>query len=278
MPDYSFDVHVADASFNTTYNYWSDYLAALAPVTTQSTSYYRSQLYTEKTGVNPLVRAASPLLSLLSRLNTQQIHLTDEFSGYLEHEFKAFLTLGSQQNYEKEVLQMAYHMLNAAFLEAEQHTGEEVIEIIPPSKYNKLDFFALIEQLPETMPLDLLELGYLILSLGYTGKYRSQPEGKSQLEALRKQLYQQIRDRRGEYSKILSLDEQQTATTTSLTKQAHASMLKLTTGTTLSFLVLLLASFNYVLDLATTPTYQELQRIQQTLAGSNESFATTLFS
>lgn len=276
MSNTSFDVHVADIPLNVAHNYWSDYLAALAPIVAPSSSYYRSQLYTEKTGVNPLVEAAAPLLRLLSQINTQQLQITEEFMVYLEHEFKAFITQGSQQNYAKETLQMAYHMLNAAFLEAEQQIGDEVIEIMAATKQKKLDFFGLIEQLQETMPIDLLELGYLIISLGYTGKFRSLPDGKLQLESLRKELYQQIREQRGEFSKILSIDEQPKAISANLVKQTHTLMLKTTTFITLTTLVLLCISFNYVLGLATAPTYQEIQRIQQTLAGSNEPFATSL--
>ncbi|MDF2867365.1 MAG: hypothetical protein K0S11_835 [Gammaproteobacteria bacterium] len=275
ISDTRFDVHVADVPLNLAHSYWSDYLAALAPIATPSSSYYRSQLYTEKTGINPLVVAAAPLLCLLSRINTHQLQITAEFRIYLEHEFKAFLTQGSQQNYNKEALQMAYHMLNAAFLEAEQQLGDEVIEIMAPTQQNKLDFFGLIEQLQATMPIDLLELGYLIISLGYTGKYRSLPDGKLQLESLRKQLYQQIREQRGEFSKNLSIDEQPKIIMTNLAKQTHSLMLKMTMVTTLTSLTLLCLSFNYVLGLAATPTYQEIQRIQQTLAGSHEPFATS---
>lgn len=277
LSDTRYDVHVAEEPLSMAYSYWSDYLATLAPITTDSTSYYRSQLYTEKTGINPLVTAAAPLLNLLSKINTHQLQITSEFSHILEHEFKAFITFGSQQNYDSEILQMAYHMLHAAFLEAEQQTGDEVIEVSPSDSKKKLDFFTLIEQLQDTMPLDLLELGYLILSLGYTGKYRSIPDGKTKLELLRKQLYQQIRKQRGDFSRTLGIDEQPVDLTTG-TKQTHAAIFNSIIVATLSILLMLGISLNYVLSLAATPTFQEVQQIQQTLAGSDEPISPSLIS
>ncbi len=86
-----FEVHVADNPFSLKQSLWSECLSALNPIAVQASSYYRSQVYTEKTGVNPLVKAAAPLLSLLGRVNAKQLHFDAEFKFKLEHEFKALL-------------------------------------------------------------------------------------------------------------------------------------------------------------------------------------------
>lgn len=269
MSPMSYDVHVADNPLNVEQSYWSAYLASLNPIAIHPGSYYRSQLYTEKTGINPLVTAAAPLLSLLGKLYTQQLLITEEFLTYIEHEFKAFLTQSSQQNYNKDILQMAYQMLRAAFVEAEQQTGEEVIEIHSPQQKTQIDFFTLYEQLRETMALDLLELGYLLISLGYRGKYGSLTDGKNQLEILYKHLYAYIRAQRGEFSRTLAVDELQLKSQAQVKPTLQLSF-KFGLLALASVLTLLYGSFNYVLDLSTTPTYKELQHLQRILIADSE--------
>lgn len=268
----SYDVHVAENPTNLEQNYWAAYLASLHPIVAHPDSYYRSQLYTEKTGINPLVKAAAPLLSLLGQLNNQQLLINEEFFPYLEHEFKAFITQSSQQNYDKEVLQMAYHMLRSAFFEAEQHTDEDVIEVKATSSQTQLDFFTLYEQLRETLALELLELGYLLISLGYRGKYRNVADGKNQLDSLSKHLYEYIREQRGEFSKTLSINEKPSKIQL-ITKPNLATHFKLGLVTLAGTMILLYCSFNLVLDLSTAPTYKELQQLQQTLTNNSTLFS-----
>jgi type VI protein secretion system component VasF len=273
MSQTAFEVHVADNPFSLEQSLWSEYLSVLNPIAVQATSYYRSQIYTEKTGINPLVKAASPLLSLLGKVNAQQLRFDEEFIIYLEHEFKALISESLQLNFDKDLVQMAYCMLQAAFLEAEEQTEEDVIEVKAATAH--IDFFSLFEQKHESLPLDLLELGYLLISLGYKGKYRNLPDGKLQLDTLSKRLYEYIRLQRGEYSKTLALPNPEALPF----KPAVASFsLRSIFIVTFSVLAILYMSFNYVLELSAAPTYQELQRIQQVLTGSHEQFFTSLLS
>ena len=50
----------------------------------------------------------------------------------------------------------------------------------------------------------VLELFYLVLSLGFEGKYRLMPRGSESLESLRDDLYASIRAQRGEYERSLA--------------------------------------------------------------------------
>ena len=52
--------------------------------------------------------------------------------------------------------------------------------------------------------LDILELMYLSLSLGFMGQYRALDNGKTTVEGLRERLYHAIRQQRGEFERDLS--------------------------------------------------------------------------
>jgi len=52
--------------------------------------------------------------------------------------------------------------------------------------------------------LDVLELLYVVLALGFEGRYHVLPDGRNQLEALRERLYRTIRTVRGEFERELS--------------------------------------------------------------------------
>ena len=59
-------------------------------------------------------------------------------------------------------------------------------------------FFKMLEGLRKTPAnyLDLLELQYTCLALGFMGMYRDQPDGKSQVQSLQDALYREIRELR----------------------------------------------------------------------------------
>jgi type VI secretion system protein ImpK len=67
-------------------------------------------------------------------------------------------------------------------------------------------FFDLLTQLKKdaAVNLDLLELLYYCLTLGFEGKYRVLPRGASELTVLREDLYRVIRNNRGEFERTLS--------------------------------------------------------------------------
>jgi type VI secretion system protein ImpK len=59
-------------------------------------------------------------------------------------------------------------------------------------------FFAILEQTCKTPDryLDLIELQYVCLALGFQGRYRGDPEGRTTLQVLQERLYRLIRDKR----------------------------------------------------------------------------------
>ncbi len=67
-------------------------------------------------------------------------------------------------------------------------------------------FFQLLARLAENPGANrhLLELMYVMLSLGFEGRYRVIDNGRAQLDTVRERLHQMIRNQRGEYERDLS--------------------------------------------------------------------------
>ena len=67
-------------------------------------------------------------------------------------------------------------------------------------------FFQLLARLAENPGANrnLLELMYVMLSLGFEGRYRVIDNGRAQLDTVRERLHQMIRNHRGEYERELS--------------------------------------------------------------------------
>lgn len=67
------------------------------------------------------------------------------------------------------------------------------------------DFFMILERIlkQDAFDLNILELGYVCLSLGFQGKYRYLNNGQAKLIAFSDNIYDAIRKKRGDYSRQL---------------------------------------------------------------------------
>src|SRR5690606_37076980 len=67
-------------------------------------------------------------------------------------------------------------------------------------------FFQLLDRLVQDprRNLHLLELMYLLLALGFQGKYRIRERGRAELEQIQANLFQTIRMQRGDFERSLS--------------------------------------------------------------------------
>ena len=111
--------------------------------------------------------------------------------------------------------------------------------------------------------INVLELVYVCLSLGYEGKYRVLQRGLSELDAIRNSLYQQIRMIRGEQQKDLAINWQ--SVTPGRQKLPLYVPVWLIVMMALCCLGLVYAGFDYVLDQQThvvTSLYQEAAQEQ----------------
>ncbi|WP_019936117.1 type IVB secretion system protein IcmH/DotU [Oceanimonas smirnovii] len=169
-----------------------------------------------RVGINPLVEAASVLLLHQARLSQQPRHQDLEaLKQNLSQDIKTFEYLAMSRGCDNAEVIAGRYVLCTVLDEAVATTpwGEEgewsrysLLSSFHNETYGGEKVFQLIDKLSANPArhLDLLELIYLCLSLGFEGKYRLLPRGTLELEAIRDSLYRQIRQLRGEVKKELS--------------------------------------------------------------------------
>lgn len=185
-------------------------------------TYYRSRLFTANSGPNQLVAAAQPLLVLISRLiNSPHLDELQTIQQLLPHELKAFITRAQGLDYPAHIIALARYLLSTSFediidqLSVINDTNEKANEQLQASSKSD-NFFNLINQLRHQAStyIDLIELAYVILCIGYCGNYRYIANGKVELENLLENLYQVIREQRGDMQPDLRLADSSPITET----------------------------------------------------------------
>lgn len=207
---------------------------------------------------NPIVQAASGLLVRISILRLQG---ASDMSGALreglvndikQFEFQA-LSLGSDSS----DVTAARYLLCTALDEAitsgpAQQPEEQFNHSLLSAFHNETDggekVFQLIERITANPAryLDLMELAYLVLSLGFEGKYRFQSRGVIELEAIRDSLFRQVRTLRGDVRKELSPNWEGSKERPH--KMTHHAPLAIVSLLAVLSLGVIFGGFSYVLD------------------------------
>lgn len=221
-------------------------------------SHYRSAILTVNTGINTLVTAAQPVLVLFGRLMiNRNIEITKSLQEKLAHEIKAFETRAVVFNYASETILLARYLLCAALDEALQLAGSDA----PPlSHADNEKFFEIVKRLSQhaKYQLELLELAYILISLGFEGEYRYDRDGKKMLDILSDDLYRLIRQHHAEKTLHLSTPIE---TVEKKSYEPFSALLAITLG--FSLLTTLYISFNYLLGFSAQPLAEQLHYILQ---------------
>lgn len=177
-------------------------------------SYYRSRVITANSGVNRLVSLAQPLLIFLARIySSKNKPDITQLQENVAHELKTFESRCHTHRFDNETILIARYLLCVAIEESldkaswNQDESKHSINKIFPDISNNDKFFEILEQLIKTPEkhLDLIELAYLCLSLGFKDSYQHASKGEIQLDELLDHLYQQIRSKRGDQDPKLLL-------------------------------------------------------------------------
>jgi type VI secretion system protein ImpK len=218
------------------------------------------------TGLNPLVAAANPLLNLAPQL--RQVHRADPAS--LREALARAVSMFERQAKERGVLHehvLAGRYALCTFLdEAAANTpwGEKVwaqrslLVQFHDEAWGGEKFFQLMGKVAEQPGThrNLLELFYLILSLGFEGRYRVLQNGQAQLAAVRERLAQMLARERGEVSRELSPAWQSTAGATRPLRESLPLWAVAAVTTLVVALLYLLASF--ALNRHSDPTFSSI--------------------
>ncbi len=239
-------------------------------------SYYRSQIFITQTDINPLIAAAEPLLAVSNKLKLLE---HDAESNRLQlsiiHEINAFETNAQNRGYRAETILIARYVLCAALDETLEctpwgQTGkwskQQLINSYQREESTAERFFLILERLCEepAQHIDLLELIYLCLSLGFEGKFRQQAKGKIELDKIIDNLYQLICQYRQEPQSFIQTELN--SKTVAAQSQIYLKPLILkTTSITFTLMLLIYLGFAYLFDLVSEPVQQQVQKL--TLVG-----------
>jgi type VI secretion system protein ImpK len=169
------------------------------------------------TGLNPLVRAASPVLLLAGQLRGTLS--APEVGGLRRHaleEMRRFEQRARGASISTEVVGAARYALCACLDEAVLSTPwgaqsewaqQTMLVALHREAWGGEKFFEMLDKISDDPErhIDLMELQYLCLALGFAGKYHAMPQGQARLADVQQGLYRKIRDFRGTPRSELSL-------------------------------------------------------------------------
>ncbi len=167
-------------------------------------------------GANPLVAAANPLLDLIPQIRATAAHPSPAMlREHLLDEVRQFELRAQQAGIPNETILGARYCLCTALDEAAALTpwggggvwsAHSLLVTFHNETWGGEKFFQLLAKLSQNpaQHLDLLELLYYCLLLGFEGRYRVIDNGRSQLETLRQRLLRILRGARGDYPLALS--------------------------------------------------------------------------
>lgn len=248
-------------------------------------AYYRSKVISSLNGINPLTAAATALITFIVQFQTTYSYFdASKIYQDLVHEIRAFETQAQNQGYRSEIILLARYILcsvldevilTSAWGEQSQWYKHKLLTTFHGEDWGGERFFIILERLSAdpAIHIDLLELIYLCLSLGYTGKYRLMENSQPELDEIIEKLYQSIHWQRGDVRKELAISEQPVQNLSVLATEATTSTSQplpfwLLGIFTIMLMLTIYAGFNFMLNSSITPVYQQLTSILQNYADS----------
>lgn len=171
----------------------------------------------EAEGSNPLIAGSFSLLSLVPRLRNLPLHdAINELRERLVGELKGFEDRALQKGASRNHVEIAKYLLCSLIDETVLNTPwgsqsgwghNSLSSLFFRKMWGGEEFFQILDRLKQqpAQNLNLLELAYLCLSLGFEGKYRYSKTSLHTLEKERQELYLLIQRLKGDPQADLSL-------------------------------------------------------------------------
>jgi type VI secretion system protein ImpK len=168
-------------------------------------------------GLSPLVRAASPLLLLAGQLrSTLSVPDVPGLRRHALEEIRRFEERARAAAVQSEVVMAARYALCAGLDEAVLSTPwgaqsewaqQTLLVALHREAWGGEKFFEMLDRVSSdpARHMDLMELQYLCLAFGFSGKYQVANRGDARLSEVQHDLYQKIRAHRGVPQMDLSL-------------------------------------------------------------------------
>lgn len=245
-----------------------DHLLPLEIVQRNSHAYYRSKLFSIHTHKNNLFNAAAPLMNVITTLKTlKNPPVLSQLRQDLCHEIRAFENKLQSYNYPHSELLAARYVLcvftdemilNTSWGKKSDWCAQNLVSLFQNDLGDDEKFFVILQRCctdPKTH-IDLLELIYICLCLGYQGKYYYLENGYQELTEIIDQLFEIIQQERGENEALFTKEEP--ISEINLFKKIPSWSILLTT---LFILISIYSGFNFLLSEKADNLYQELNAL-----------------
>ena len=117
--------------------------------------------------------------------------------------------------------------------------------------------------------IDLMELMYICLSMGYKGQYRSTEHSQYQLEQITNNLYKHIRAYRGSFSKTLSPTSLKTAKPAATSAQQRNTSPFFIFIVTACIIMTIFVSLGYLMDVISNEAYKNIAQLGKPVLHEN---------
>ncbi|MET0068567.1 MAG: type IVB secretion system protein IcmH/DotU [Candidatus Thiodiazotropha sp.] len=222
-------------------------------------------------GANKLEIAATSLLSLLGRLRETPSHPDPAaLKSSIIEKIRDFERNAQDLGVDKETIFWTRYVLCTALDETVLSTpwgnqslwrDQSLLVTLHNEAWGGEKFFQLLQKLLQNPAknIELLEVMYICLSLGFEGRFKPLPDGYAQLQTLRDNLYRTIRNHHEEYERDLSGNWQGVY----LKQNALVQYVPLWVVLAVSGVILLLmySGFNLSLNVKSDPVHAELHNI-----------------
>lgn len=167
-------------------------------------------------GLNPLVNASSSLIAVFEKTRGSMSH--PDIGGLhrrLTSELREFENRLRDQGVPPEIVLSARYVLCSVLDETVLNTpwGSEsawaqrtLLSVFHNETSGGEKFFLILDRMRQSPAenINMIELMYICLSLGFEGKYRLMERGRDAIEQIRDELFTLIRSYRGEYERNLA--------------------------------------------------------------------------
>lgn len=235
---------------------------------------------------NPLMAAAATLIAYLSKLRETKDHDNVlELREELVEQIRSFEVRAQQSNIFSDTILIARYSLCAALDEtimqtawgqAAQWQKQTLLEYFQGEIWGGERFFLILERLKANpkQHIDLLEVMYIVLSLGFEGQYQRISRNDYTLDRIIDELFQIIRHYRGDFKKELVDEDNLDQLTAEIYAMKHAQasihhpvwlvMLLMVTA-----VFTIYAGFSYMLSSSIHPLYKTTMSMVQSSANIN---------
>ncbi len=248
----------------------------LKPISIAPQLHLHHQIVTHhpRAGVNPIVDSAGRLFTIMGELKSSKTFRTlSKLQSELIEEMNAFQENIKSHGYNTEYTLVCRYVICASIDELILSTswgGQKnwepysLLGTYSQDTRHQENFFSILERAIKEPDyyIDLMELMYICLSMGYRGRYRSQEYDHAELEQITNALYKHIRAYRGNFSKTLSptpLQAPKSPTKTLLHKPESIWTTLLISG---CIIMIIFISLGYLMEMISNEAISNISNLQ----------------